>query len=199
MSGFTLPTMRPTRPRGARVLHHDLAHLDGKVPDSNQVFFGFRRQSDHVVQLQVLDAVGEDQFGRRQDLVVGHRLVDHPTQPVRTGLGRDGDRPFTTPAQQLDDRLGQIVEPERRRADRVAHVEQACQNPLDLRMVAKGNGHEPGLGGVRRGRPCAARGCDRRRTPAQAGSCSPPSRIGTGSRSHARPRSGSASRIPCRG
>ena len=40
-------------------------------------------------------------------------------------------------AQQPDDRLGEVVEPQRGRADRVAHVDQAGQDALDLRVIAE--------------------------------------------------------------
>ena len=46
------------------------------------------------------------------------------------------------------DRLRQIVEPQRRGADRVAHLDGARENPIDVRMVAERDGHEPDAVGV---------------------------------------------------
>ena len=84
--------MRPTWPRGARVLQHPLAQLQRQVANRHQVLVGLGREADHVVELQVLDAVREDQLGAVEDLVVGHRLVDHAAQAVGPGFRRDRDR-----------------------------------------------------------------------------------------------------------
>ena len=56
--------------------------------------------------------------------------------------GRDRDRPLAALAQHPDDRLGQVVEAQRRGADRVAHLEQAGENPLDVGMIAQRDRHE---------------------------------------------------------
>ena len=48
---------------------------------------------------------------------------------------------------------GEIVEPQRGRADRIAHVDQAAQDVIDVRMVAERDRHEAGArrsGGARR-------------------------------------------------
>ena len=42
-----------------------------------------------------------------------------------------------------DNRLGQIVQPERCRTDGVAHLAEAGKNALDVRMVAERNRYEP--------------------------------------------------------
>ena len=51
--------------------------------------------------------------------------------------------------QHLHDRVGQVIQAQRRRADRVAHLEQPGENLLDVRMVTQRNRHEPGSRGVR--------------------------------------------------
>ena len=56
---------------------------------------------------------------------------------VGSGLGSDGDRPLAALAQQAQDRWRQIVEPERRRADAVTHLDQPRQDLFDLRMIAQ--------------------------------------------------------------
>ena len=86
ISGFTLPTMRPIVAACARVLQHDVAHLQRQIANRHQVLVGLGRQADHVVQLQVLDAAREDQLGAVEDLVVRDRLVDDAAQPIGAGL-----------------------------------------------------------------------------------------------------------------
>ena len=66
---------------------HDVAQLQRQVVDGDQIVVGFRRDGDHEVQLQVLETGREDHVGRRQDLVVGHRLVDDTAKPVGAGSG----------------------------------------------------------------------------------------------------------------
>ena len=51
--------------------------------------------------------------------------------------------------QDPDDRLGQIVEPQRRRADGVAHLEEARENALDVRVIAERDRHEADAARVR--------------------------------------------------
>ena len=80
--------------------------------------------------------------------VVRHGLVDHAAQPVRAGLRRDRDRALPALPQQPDDRLREVVEAQRCRADRVAHVEEPGQDPLDLRVIAERDRDEPGLARV---------------------------------------------------
>ena len=45
-------------------------------------------------------------------------------------------------AQPRDDRLGEVVEAQRRRADAVAHPDQALQDVLDVRVIAERDRHE---------------------------------------------------------
>ena len=68
------------------------------------------------------------------------------SEPVSGAMVID---PLAALPQQLDDRLGQIVEAQRRRADRVAHLEQAAQDALDLGMIAQRDRHQAGPAGVR--------------------------------------------------
>ena len=58
-------------------------------------------------------------------------------------------------AQHPHDRLGQIVEPQRRRADRVAHLEQAREDALDVRVIAQRDRHQADAARVR-SRACSA-------------------------------------------
>ena len=95
----------------------------------------------------------EDEIGPIEDLVVGHRLVDHAAEAVGAGLGRDRDRSLAALAEQAHDGLGQVVEPQRGRADRVAHREQFREQPLDLGVIAQRDRHEPDPAGVRAGGP----------------------------------------------
>ena len=117
--------MRPTRPRERRVLHHQVAHRERLVADRHQILVGFSREADHVIELQVLHAAREDQVGAIEDLVVGDGLVDHASQPIGAGFRGNRDRALAALAQDADDRLGQIVEAERGRADRIAHLVEA--------------------------------------------------------------------------
>ena len=68
--------------------------------------------------------------------------------------GRDRDRLLAALAQPPHDAVGEVVEPQRRRADRVAELEQAVEDPIDLGMVAERDRHEAGAVRVlpRRGR-----------------------------------------------
>ena len=111
---------------------------------ADQIVVGLRRQPDHEIQLQVLETGGEDHLGGLQDLVVGDRLVDHAAQAIRSGLGRDRDRPLAAAAQQIENGRRQIVEAQRGRADGVAHLDQLGQDLLDLGVVAQRDRHQTG-------------------------------------------------------
>ena len=126
----------------ACVPQHRLADLRRQIPDRHDVVFVLGRQADHVVQLQVLDAGGEDPVGLLENLLVGHCLVDHPPEAIGSGFRRDRERAFAALVQQPDDRIGQIVETKRRRADRVTHLDQPGEQSLDVRMVAERDRHE---------------------------------------------------------
>ena len=118
---------------GPRVLQHQLAHLQRQIANRHKVFVRLGGEADHVVELQVLDAVGEDQLGAIQDLVVRDGLVDDAAEPVRAGFRRDGNAALAARPQDSHDRLGQIVEPQRGGADHVAHLEQPRQDAIDVR------------------------------------------------------------------
>ena len=45
-------------------------------------------------------------------------------------------------AEDPDDRLGEVVEPERRRADAVAHLVEPREDALDVRVVAERDRHQ---------------------------------------------------------
>ena len=94
------------------MFEHAVAHLEGEVADAFEIFVGLGGESDHVIELQVLDAAREDQVGAIQDLFVGNGLVDHAAQAIGSRFRRDGQRAFSALAQQPDDRFGEIVEAE---------------------------------------------------------------------------------------
>ena len=129
-----------------------------------------------------------------ENLVVGHRLVDHAAQTVGPGFRSNRDAALSAGLEDAHDRLGEIVETKRCRADGVAHLVQARENPLDVGMVAERDGHEADTARVDARRPPPAEESDRQETREPAGSCSRPSRSGTDSRTRGRPRSGSAIR-----
>ncbi len=131
------------------MLQHSFADLQRQIANRHQVFVRLGWEADHVIELQVLDAAREDEFGAVQDLVVRHRLVDDAAQAVRTGFGRNRNGALTALAQQAYQRLGQVVQTERRGADAVAHFGEPGQNPLDVRMVAEGNRHQSDASSVR--------------------------------------------------
>ena len=140
--------MRPIDAAGLGVLQHPLAELQREIANRHEVVVCFRGEADHVVELQVLEAARENQVGAVEDLVVGDRLVDDAAQPVRTGFGRDRDRALAAGAEDPDDRLGDVVEAERRRADAVAHFVKPGEDALDLRVIAERDRHEADTVGV---------------------------------------------------
>ena len=87
--------------------------------------------------------------GAIEDLVVRDGLVDDAAQPVRAGLGRDRDRPLAALLEQADDRFGQVVEPQRGRADAVAHRDEPLEDRHDVRVIAQRDGDEADALGVR--------------------------------------------------
>ncbi len=89
------------------------------------------------------------EIGPIEDLLVRDGLVDDAPEAIRSGLGCDGERSLAALPQQPDDRLGQIVHAERRRADRIAHPGEPRQDAFDLGVVAERDRHQPGAGGVR--------------------------------------------------
>src|SRR5207248_677935 len=78
----------------AGMFQHAVADLKGQVAHRHEVVIGLRWEADHVVELQVFDSAGEDQLRSIEDLVVGHRLVDHAAQTIGSGFWGDRDRPF---------------------------------------------------------------------------------------------------------
>ena len=122
---------------GARVPHHDVAQLHRQIANRDEVFVCLGREADHEIELQVLDAARENQLGAVEDLVVRHRLVDDAAQPIGAGFRRDRQRALAALLEQRHDGRREIVEAQRRRADRVAHVLQAAQDVLDVRVIAE--------------------------------------------------------------
>ena len=139
--------MRAARVARARACARGSAIVRSRIATrSSSVSVG---QADHVVELQVLDAGPEDQAGAVEDLVVRDGLVDDAAQPIGAGLGRDRDRPLAALAEQADDRLGEIVEAERGRADAVAHLDEPLEDVLDVGVIAERDRHEADAIGVR--------------------------------------------------
>ena len=131
-------------PAALGVPHHDVAHLQRLIADRHEVVVGLGGDADHVIELQVLHPRREDHLGGREDLVVGDRLVDHAAQAVGSDFRRDRDGALAARAQQVEDGRRQVVEPQRRRADAVAHLRQAREDLLDVRVIAQRDRHEAG-------------------------------------------------------
>ena len=132
----------------AGMLQHPLPNLARQIPNRLQVLVGLGGEADHVVQLQVFNAAREDKLRPIENLVVGHGLVDHPPEAVRSSFGRDGHAALAARAEQAHDRLRQVVEPERRRTDRIPHLDQSRQNPLDVGVITQRDRDEPDAAGV---------------------------------------------------
>jgi hypothetical protein len=67
-------------------------------------------QADHVVQLEVLDAVLEDPVGLVEDLFVGEGLVEDLAHAVRPALRRQGE-PLHPGVRELQDEVrGEVVQ-----------------------------------------------------------------------------------------
>ena len=173
----------------ARVLQHDLVQLQRQIANRHQIGVVLGRQADHVIELQALDAAREDQLGAIEDLFVGDRLVDDAAQPIGAGLGRNRQRALAALLEQRHDRRRQVVQAQRGRADRVAHVLEAAQDVLDVRVIAERDRHQAGARRMRARGLRQIAGCARSGTRGPAGSCSRPSRTGRGWRSRARLRS----------
>ena len=131
---------------------HPIAHRQRQIANRHQVIVCFGGEADHVVQLQVLDAAGEDELGAVEDLVVGHGLVDDAAQSIRAGLRRDGDAALAALLQDRHDRRREIVQAQRRRADGVTHLVEPRENVIDVGMVAESDRHQPDAIGERSGR-----------------------------------------------
>ena len=127
---------------GLRVFHHALANLQRQIANRDQVLVRLGGEADHVVELQVLDAVGKNQIGAIENFVVGHGLVDHATQTIGSGFRRDGNRSLAALLQHLDDGLRQIVETQRCGTDGVAHLQEVRENAFDVGMIAERNRHQ---------------------------------------------------------
>src|SRR4051794_38124891 len=61
--------------------------LDREVGDLQHVLVGLGRQTAHEVELHLLPAVGVGGGDGADEVVLGHRLVDHPADPLAAALG----------------------------------------------------------------------------------------------------------------
>src|SRR5262245_10132900 len=138
----------PKLTAAALVAQHDVAKLQRKVANRDEIVVSLRRQPNHEVELQVVETAGEDHLRRRENLVVRDRLVDDTPQPIGSCFRRDRNRALTASAEQFEDRRREIIEAKRGGANRVAHVDQLRENLLDLGVVAQRDRHEAGTGGV---------------------------------------------------
>ena len=153
-SGLTEATIRPIVPPGPGGAKHALADLERQVPDGDQILVGLGRQSDHVVELQVLDTGPKDQVGLVENLLVGHGLVDDPTETIGPSLGRDRNRPLTALAEQGHDGLRQVVKPAAMPGEMPYPMStSAFEDELDVGVVAQRDRHQADAVGVRPGRP----------------------------------------------
>ena len=198
-SGFTDATMRPTRPRGAARAPSCVAHRHGQVADGHQVLVGLRRAGRSCSRASG-SRCRSRRSGRRVSRISSLVTVllitrRRRSEPVSGAIVIDRS-PLC--AQQPDDGLGQVVEPQRRRADAVAHLDQAASGSARCRGDRRAQSRRGRRGWRAAARPRRSRGCGRSRTAGRAGSCSRPSRTGRGSRSRARLRSAAAIRTRCR-
>ena len=76
-------------------------HLDGQLGDLQHVLVGLGRQTAHEVELHLAPAVGVGGRHRADQVLLGHRLVDHPADPLAAALGGEGQAGAPSVAGQL--------------------------------------------------------------------------------------------------
>ncbi len=141
--------MRPIAAPAARDLQHPLADLLGEGDDRLDVLVRLERQPDHVVELQVLDAVLEDPGGLVEDLGVRELLVEDLPHAVGAALGGEGQALDAGVGELEDELRGQVVEPQRGDRDLVVHGREVVHDPVDLGVVADRGRDEADLAGDR--------------------------------------------------
>ena len=197
MSGFTLPTILPICPRGRAyfsMMSRNCTVRSRMATRSSSVSVG-----RPIMKYSFRFSIPFLKIRSARSRISSFVTVLLMTRRIRSDPASGAMVMLRSPlcTEHLDDRIGQIVQPQRGRADLVTQVEQPRKNSLDLRVIAQRNGHEPGARGMRTGLTRQFAGCGRPETIGQAGSCSRPSRSGTGSRTRAPLRPGNAIRIPC--
>ena len=78
-----------------------LDHLDGEVGDLQHVLVGLGGQPAHEVELHLAPAVGVRRRHRADEVLLGHRLVDHPADALAAALGGEGQAAAPSVAGQL--------------------------------------------------------------------------------------------------
>src|SRR5947209_4059757 len=84
-SGSTSPS--PALPALA---HEALADGEGEIGDRVDVRIRLGRQADHEIELEILNALADQHFGRAQDLRLAQILVDDTAHALAARLGGDG-------------------------------------------------------------------------------------------------------------
>jgi len=112
----------------------------GQVGDALEILFALAGQADHEVELDGLPPAREDAPGRLEEVRLGVALVDDVAQPLRPGLGGDGEARLAHPADFLDEPRGQGLDAKRRQPQgdppAAVAVHQRAQQRLDPRVVA---------------------------------------------------------------
>ena len=158
---------------------HALADLLGEGDDGLDVAVLLEGQADHVVELEVLDAVLEDPGGLVEDLGVRELLVQDLAHAVAAALGGEGEA-LDAGVGQLEDELGgEVVEAKRGHGDLVVEAREVVHDGVDLRVVAHRGGDEADLARDLPHLAGAVHDLLAREAAHRAGSCSPPSRTGT--------------------
>ncbi len=117
--------------RGDHALH--------EVGDRQHILVTLARQADQEVELHPLPARAERRPHRRQQVLLGHVLVDDVAHPLRARLGCQRQPAFAHTLQTMRQRNAEGVHAQRRQADRHSPVREALVQAVDelpdLRVV----------------------------------------------------------------
>ena len=127
-----------------------LDDLDGEVGDLQHVLVGLGGQTAHEVELHLAPAVGVRRRDRADEVLLGHRLVDDPADPLAAALGGEGQAGAPSVAGQLvGQRDVEGVDAGARQAEAgvgaLVAVGELLGQLADLGVVGAGEAEQPDL------------------------------------------------------
>ena len=96
----------------AALLLHAVLQAVRQVNDGFNIFLLLKRQSQHQIQLELLNACGKAQAHRPENILLLYALVDDPAHAPAAGLRRDGQGLQPAPGQGVHQFLRHGIRPE---------------------------------------------------------------------------------------
>src|SRR5919205_104825 len=138
----------PRAAEAAARLQHPVLDASDEFDHRFEVFVRLGRQARHHVELDGEHAAVEDGAADVNYLVVRQVLVDDAPQAVAARLGRNRYLLVARLDERVEQLIFNLVEPQRRDGNLVAHLAQAAQDVADFGVVADGGRNQTDLVGA---------------------------------------------------